>query len=97
MPRIRFTVRSLMIAVAVVDAAADWAADRRGRFHERALARKAAYRNSLRTDARGQPYHYHVTDPDSLGEWHFRMLQKFEHAIRYPWLPVEPDSTKPKD
>lgn len=28
--------------------------------------------------------------------YHDRMRQKWEHAVRYPWLPVQPDPPAPK-
>ena len=30
-----------------------------------------------------------------LFEWHESMARKYEHAARYPWLPVAPDSPPP--
>jgi hypothetical protein len=29
-------------------------------------------------------------------EWHDSMARKYEHAARYPWLPVEPDPPAPE-
>jgi hypothetical protein len=31
-----------------------------------------------------------------LFEWHESMARKYEHAARYPWLPVEPDPPEPE-
>ena len=41
-----------------------------------------------------------VRDPERRSaerlDWHGKMADKYLHAARYPWLPVEPDPPKPK-
>jgi hypothetical protein len=34
--------------------------------------------------------HWHLID------WHASMVRKYDHAARYPWLPVEPDPPEPE-
>ncbi len=31
-----------------------------------------------------------------LAKYHYDMARKYEHAARYPWLPVEPDPPEPR-
>jgi hypothetical protein len=39
-----------------------------------------------------------LPDPIELASvrYHFRMAEKYEHAARNPWLPVEPDPSEPE-
>jgi hypothetical protein len=91
MPRFRFTVRRMMVAVAVVAvllAMAVTLSHRRSRFE------------SLRDyHASRAPYVWlgpMGTLWERQGEWHWAMKRKYERAARYPWLPVAPDPPEPK-
>ena len=84
LPRPRFTVRRLMVAVAIVatvmaPGAILWrrSADlaRRGREHDRRAAECAS---------------------TYLSGYHERLAEKYATAARRPWLPVEPDPPEPK-
>jgi hypothetical protein len=89
--RLRFTVRRMMVAVAVV-ACIFWASllimERRRRF----LIIAGSHRMP---DARFLRHH----DADSelrLVRWHDEMQAKYEFAAAHPWLPVAPDPPDPE-
>jgi hypothetical protein len=108
-PRLRFTVRRLMLAVAVVAALLGCADLWRRREHYRRLAETHALSEMvLRVDsvmARGDPTGgpgVRLLDlSDSLEEaakwadYHAGLRRKYERAARYPWLPVAPDPPPP--
>ncbi len=90
LPRVRFTVRRMMVAVAAV-ACIFWASlliERRRRF----LIIIDSHRMP---DARFLRYH----DADyelRLIRWHDEMQAKYEFAAAHPWLPVAPDPPAPE-
>jgi hypothetical protein len=92
-PRVRIWM--LMVGVTVVTIPIGLLArrDRLSRISaaHSALVMKDAEPVEYRGVKRGRPFW-----PTPLGEWHLRMEQKYEHAARYPWLPVEPDPPQPK-
>jgi hypothetical protein len=88
LPRPRFTLRRLMVAVAIIAVAIDsgivvW---RMETYAMRADAH-ARHLNSGRS---------FLDDSADLIQWHERMRLKYEYAARNPWLPVAPDPPKPK-
>jgi hypothetical protein len=90
LPRIRLTVRRLMLAVAVV-ALVIWLGriyQLRQMYLEKVLDNKVALRQ---LDSGISCYTEDHTN------WHEAMKQKYEHAARHPWLPVEPDPPYPND
>ena len=87
----RFTVRRLMFAVAIIGSALGITIERRERFRWIAVHHRAA-----------GPQHIPgikplgMEDKDwRLIEWHESMARKYEHAARYPWLPVALDPPPP--
>lgn len=94
LPKPRFTVRRMMAAVvvaAIVLATVSW------------MKRWAAHFLSLS--------HQHTLIAEQTVEWrpgncmavstprslyHLELAAKYQHAARYPWLPVEADPTEPK-
>src|SRR4051794_40968276 len=104
-PRVKLTLRSLMVAMAVL-ALAFWVAERRLRFQ-----RLAEY-HSLRSEADIICCVMLVTDdgkPPALVEsatgtptplarrdWHRPLREKYEKAARSPWLSVAPDPPRPE-
>jgi hypothetical protein len=88
MRRLRFTVRGMMIAVAIVGLAVGCLAERRARFtriynrHSRYLLGKGSGWYTARS--------YRIID------WNVDMYEKYERAVRYPWLPVAPDPPEPE-
>jgi hypothetical protein len=90
-PRVRFTVRRMMVLVAIAGLLIGWGIES-GRREER-----------FRTAAREHWYASFGRAPDVSGQmsearlrWHDRMAGKYERASRYPWLPIGPDSTRPE-
>jgi hypothetical protein len=87
--RPRFTVRRLMVAVAIVGMGlgfCGWMSRRAEAFQARATSHASlAFRASVadRVDIR-------------LMEHHRDLAFKYSRASRCPWLPVEPDPPEPK-
>jgi hypothetical protein len=97
----RFTVRRLMIAVAIIGLALALAVmlKRSGEF--RALAEKQAYYEAgslaYADDARGEGGDpQRVARGEQMAAYHRALKAKYERAARYPWLPVEPDPPEPE-
>jgi hypothetical protein len=91
LPRVRFTVRRMMVAVAVLSLLIGWGIEsgrREGRF------RTAARVHWLASFGRAPDGPGQVTEAGL--RWHDRMAEKYDRAARYPWLPVEPDPPEPK-
>jgi hypothetical protein len=87
----RFSVRWLMLAVAIIGGALGITIERHERF------RWIAARH------RGQVPILPPMKPIGMDEarwrlfqWHLSMARKYEHAGRYPWLPVAPDTPEPR-
>jgi hypothetical protein len=105
LPRVKLTLRSMMVAMAVL-AAVLWVAERRLRFQ-----RLAEY-HSLRSEADIICCVMLVTDsgeqtalvesatgtPTTLArrDWHRVLREKYEKAARSPWLTVAPDPSRPE-
>jgi hypothetical protein len=87
-PRVRFTVRWLMIAVAVVGML--WGGG------VEVQRRSARYRKIADSHF---PRIFHLR-PGSImtprEKWHVALWRKYDRLSRYPWLPVEPDPTPPE-
>jgi hypothetical protein len=87
----RFTVRRLMIAVAIIGSALGILIERSERFRWIAVHRRGEVPLLPRIKPVG------MDDKRwRLFEWHESMARKYEHAARYPWLPVAPDAPQPK-
>jgi hypothetical protein len=103
-PRPRFTVRRLMIAVAILAigfGAIKWVAEMRARssdYRRRAIEfeRRTLRRGSLvRTDD-GRWVDRFDNENDRLGDdWARRMAAKYERLSYCPWLATEPDPPPP--
>ncbi len=94
MRRPRFTVRTLMIAVAVFAGGTSILLGLRNRKRE-----FRAYVQIHRADAARLIRQHHPRDSALLQrrvEHHLKMGVKYERAARYPWLPVEPDPPEPE-
>lgn len=102
LPRVRFTIRRMMITVAVVSILV-WAV----KLHQIADSHRArAYRSKQHWGAawRGM---YQKTDGSyssilgnenrDLHMFYYRSLkEKYERAARYPWISVAPDPPEPE-
>ena len=91
LPRVRFTVRRMMVLVAILGLMIA-AFERRQRFGWIASEHRAHV-----------PKHMFPTKPVGMGdkewrplEWHESMARKYEYAASHPWLPVAPDPPEPK-
>jgi hypothetical protein len=98
LPKPRFTLRRLMLAVviaAVVLATGAWG------LKSVSYQRRAAYhRDQLRFRAdlpyfNDQQYSRDFKVYIQRRGWHEAMADKYERAARYPWLCVEPDPPEP--
>jgi hypothetical protein len=98
LPKPRFTLRRLMLAVviaAVVLAAGAWG------LKSVAYQRRAAYHRAQLRIWPELPYinaqQYSEAFEALLRQrgWHEAMADKYERAARYPWLCVEPDPPEP--
>jgi len=91
MPRVRFSVRGMMIAVAIVGALLWGWIWTREMVALRALYRQKAaawgmYEQSAKTANMGEEYVKYFAG----------MRANCERAARYPWLPVAPDPPEPE-
>lgn len=103
LPRVRFTVRAMMVAMAVLPPVC-WVAERALRF--RRLAEYHSLRSSadivsgaLRTDGGKATYLVEggtgaPTTPARV-DWHRMLYEKYAKAARSPWLDVAPDPPRP--
>ena len=88
MPRFQFTVRRMMVAVAIVGVVlggAEMIRRRRTDF----IVRSTQWRWSENVALRGRA-------PVRFVYYSRRLAEKYEHAARYPWLPVAPDPPEPE-
>src|SRR4051812_32035732 len=96
-PRVRFTVRRMMVAVAIL-ALLSWVETRRTRFQD--LSAKYA-----RLEVTSSMFHGSVPDGDYLERrmkalaarrtYYAGLVRKYRRAERFPWLPVAPDPPEP--
>ena len=93
LPRPRFTVRRLMVVVAIVGIGLGVMIERRNRFRKIAARHHAEFQRLISLEPGA---HYGPADLKMLvHEWHYSMSAKYEDAARYPWLPVRPDRPEP--
>jgi hypothetical protein len=88
LPRPRYTVRRLMVAVAIIAVAT---------YTGIVVWRIETY--AMRADAHARHInsgHSFKYDSIDLIQWHERMRLKYENAARNPWFPVAPDPPEPK-
>jgi hypothetical protein len=105
LPRVRFTVRRLMIVVAVLAVgfgAIKWVAEMRARSAD---YRRRAFEFVLLALRRGSMVHtddgrwvdrYEDENVRRHDEWARRMEAKYLRLSYYPWLAAEPDPPPPK-
>ncbi len=93
LPRIRITVRRLMVVVAMVGALLGTL------IAVRASRVRQANQHRLLSTTREQRRLHGTSIPDSTWTakklWHAEMSNKYERAARSPWLPVGPDPPEP--
>ena len=101
LPRVRFTVRRMMVAVAIVGATVAFGERRRRDFsalaeYHRAqqVVKVACSKGGFISEKRGGGM---ATDVDERADaWHRVLEPKYRYAARYPWLPVPPDPPEPQ-
>ena len=91
----RFRIRALMIAVALIAVGLELS-ERSTTFRRRATH----HRNESFRAAFGPGTHSRSLKVRRLmrakDRWHSDLIEKYELAARYPWLPVAPDPPEPK-
>lgn len=95
LPRPRFTVRWLMIAVAIVGVVLGVTIERRGRFRKIAAHHRGECGNLINRSPYVAFSNYSEATNRRI-DWHHSMWLRYEDAARSPWLPVAPDSPEPK-
>ena len=96
-PRVRFTVRRLMIAVAVVGIILGpytTCRNRAARFDERCEWHYRRIDELLRGVYYGDDAAWRRVA--ARAAWHTEMHEKYDLASRRPWLPVAPDPPEPE-
>jgi hypothetical protein len=92
LPTPRFTVRRLMIAVAIAALAlglVEWIGCRSATFRLKAREHERTFKTLIGPN---------TMFPVSPATDHHRLMaEKYRLAARSPWLPVEPDPPEPKD
>jgi hypothetical protein len=100
LPRVRFTVRRMMVAVAIMalclTAWSFWAR-RDERFLKFAIE-AMTHATLARAYETGRPFDSRVRAPvdPQKAAYHAALVRKYEYAARYPWLPVLPDPPEPE-
>lgn len=105
LPRVRFTVRRLMVVVAVAAVAiggAAWvvrvgrlASDYR-RLHARHSSEVQRYHEEASKALRSRNGRDRYVLASRLADYHARLESKYGHAAHNPWLPVDPDPPPPE-
>jgi hypothetical protein len=103
-PRVRFTVRRMMVAVAVVALLLAWmqAEKRIGELRDSYYWQMAIHAGleELETEGgviRGFSGGPTVVKPNARrAAYHAAMRRKYKRAYRYPWLPIAPDPPIPE-
>jgi hypothetical protein len=92
LPRVRFTVRRLMIAVAIVGLMLGltlWMKRRSAEFQKKARFYDGMFITMFWQDHSPPPGLAHNL-------WVGEMATKYRYAASYPWWPVEPDPPEPE-
>ena len=98
MPRFQFTVRRMMVAVAIVGVMfGAWRVivGRRERFRQIAAEHGRGFEGMVGKIVSVSPRRI-VWAPTARESWHMDMKRKYEIAARYPWLYVPPDPPLPE-
>jgi hypothetical protein len=95
LPRVRFTVRRMMVVVAIVGVLiGGWIAGERRREEFDRLARKYSHLSHIEIictiDEAQKRLEVHEQ------KYFEQMTLKYRWAAKYPWLPVWPDSPEPE-
>lgn len=92
LPRVQFTLRRLIVAVALVGTILGVLAGRRSQFRGLAAYHSAKGRAMING---GLPRDDSAAWKLERDLWHGVLAEKYKRAARYPWLPVAPDPPEP--
>jgi hypothetical protein len=105
-PRVRFTVRRMMIAVAIIGATlgsmvsiVNWLTWSRDCHRRASVHRRAGDYESLMAGDHRPEYGFHpylATKYERRAAHHVQMRLKWERAAWHPWTQVAPDPPEPK-
>ena len=104
LPRVRFTIRRMMVVVAVTAIAFGGAAglarvERLASEYRRLYARHSAEAQRFSEEASRALVLRNARDryvrASRLADYHAHLEAKYQHAAHNPWLPVEPDPPPP--
>jgi hypothetical protein len=99
LPRMRFTVRRMMVVVAVL-AILVWLGERHLRFTRLSEYHRSNAGIYLEFDEQTGWVGYVTRDgrdiPERVHLWHAKLEDKFRESARHPWLPIQPDPPDPK-
>jgi hypothetical protein len=92
MPRVRFTIRRMLVAIAVVAVYLGWS-----RWMERRSERfRALWIDHIdKVGTISSPKPALLSPHEVQGYYHLKMGEKYRAAMNRPWLPVEPDPPEP--
>ena len=97
MPRLRFTIRRMMIAVLVAALAAWWFVGRPAWFLRTASYHYEQYSaHTTFHDERHGSRTLLISNTTMIGEWHQLMAKRYRRAAEHPWKPLGPDPLLPK-
>jgi hypothetical protein len=102
MPSIRYTLKSLILLVALMAIIwGIWIREQRlSRLSAQYTATAADYENKSRWVNRGTSVdtkgrYSHVEFPTPNKQFYLDLKAKYEHAARFPWLPLDPVPSEP--
>ena len=93
--RFQFTVRRLMVVVAIVALIVCVPIERHRRFSRLARFHDIESWKGAEEMPPPRPGTTAIRLTE-IGWWHLKMQEKYEFAARNPWLPVAPDPPEPK-
>ena len=109
MPRVRFTVRGMMVAVAIVGMACGGELIRRRRNYYLNEADTYAYGERIFRESADEPLEgcragqvsreaqaRFKVETLATADHYAALKRKYARAARYPWLPVAPDPPEPE-
>ena len=90
MLRFRISIRGMMLTVAALAIALGYFLwqQRTGRLAKYYVLKALCHADGERAYESDDPNHTHAA-------YHGQLKRKYEHAARYPWLPVDPDPPHP--
>ncbi len=95
-PRVRQTLRRLMVSVLVIAVALWWCIGRPARFLRIAAYHEAQWRGHTTTEYRRLGTGIALIQTTTpRGEWHKLIAARYKRAASWPWRPLPPDPPQP--